>query len=264
MSSGVQVHQVAAAAVVAMTALTLAVGHLFQTTTFDMLITAAALWMLVRALRAEPQRWAPWIGVGLLAGLAMEVKILAAPLLACCLLGVVAVGPRRRPGPRPWVAALIALTLAAPNLIWQATHGFPMGAVARNIVSGGSTSSTSRVTLLPSVLLDVGPVVSIVLVAGLVVLLRTRKRRSVDGWLAVGFLIFVVFLLITGGKAYYPAAFYPALLAAGAGPILDWILGRPWRRVLAVALVIISLVITPSLTLPLGQWARRCTRSQPA
>jgi hypothetical protein len=65
-------------------------------------------------------------------------------------------------------------------------------------------------------------------------------------------LIFVVFLLITGGKAYYPAAFYPALLAAGAGPILDWILGRPWRRVLAVALVIISLVITPSLTLPLG------------
>ena len=114
----------AAAAVVAMTALTLAVGHLFETTTFDMLITAAALWILVRALRAEPQRWAPWIGVGLLAGLAMEIKILAAPLLACCLLGVVAVGPRRRlASPRPWVAALIALILAASNLIWQATHG---------------------------------------------------------------------------------------------------------------------------------------------
>jgi hypothetical protein len=57
------------------------------------------------------------------------------------------------------------------------------------------------VALLPSVLLDVGPVVSIILVAGLVVLLRTRGRRSVDGWLAAGFLIFVVFLLITGGKA---------------------------------------------------------------
>ena len=59
----------------------------------------------------------------------------------------------------------------------------------------------------------------------------------------------MVFLLITGGKAYYPAAFYPALLAAGAGPILDWILVRPWRRVLAITLLIISLVITPSLTL---------------
>jgi hypothetical protein len=124
--------------------------------------------------------------------------------------------------------------------------------VAANIASGGSTSSTPRAALLPSVLLDVGPVVSIVLLVGLVVLLRGGERRSVDGWLAAGFLIFVVFLLITGGKAYYPAAFYPALLAAGAGPVLDWIRNRTWRHVLAIALVIISLVITPSLTLPLG------------
>jgi hypothetical protein len=58
--------------------------------------------------------------------------------------------------------------------------------------------------------------------------------------------------LITGGKAYYPAAFYPALLAAGAGPVLDWIRNRTWRQVLAIALVIFSLINTPSLTLPLG------------
>jgi hypothetical protein len=127
-----------------------------------------------------------------------------------------------------------------------------MAFVAANIASGGSTSSTPRAALLPSVLLGVGPLVSIVLIVGLVVLLRTRNRRSVYGWLAAGFLIFFVLLLITGGKAYYPAAFYPALLAAGAGPVFDWIRIRMWRRVLAVALVIISLVITPSLTLPLG------------
>ena len=246
-------HQVAAAAAVAMTALTLALGHLFETTTFDMLVTAAALWMLIRALRAEPQRWAPWIAVGLIAGVAMEIKILAAPLLVCCLLGVVVVGPRRRlASARPWAAALIALAFAAPNLIWQATHGLPIASVAANIASGGSTSSTPRAALLPSVLLDVGPIVSIVLIVGLVVLLRTRERRTVDGWLAAGFLIFVVSLLISGGKAYYPAAFTPALLAAGAGPVLDWIRIRTWRRVLAIALVIISLVVTPSLALPLG------------
>jgi hypothetical protein len=246
-------HQVAAAAAVAMTAITLAVGHLFETTTFDILITAAVLWILVRALRAEPQRWASWIGVGVLAGVAMEIKILAAPLLACCLLGVVVLGPRRRlASPRPWVAALIALALAAPNLIWQVTHGFPMALVAANIASGGSTSSTPRAALVPSTLLGVGPVVSIVLIVGLVVLLRTRERRSTDGWLALGFLIFLVFLLITGGKAYYPAAFYPALLAAGAGSVLDWIRVRPWRAVLAIVLAIFTLVNTPSLTLPLG------------
>ena len=126
-------------------------------------------------------------------------------------------------------------------------HGLPIAFVAANIAAGGSTSSRPRGALLPSVLLAVGPVVFIVLIVGLIVLLRTGERRSVDGWLAAGFLIFVVFLLITGGKAYYPAAFYPALLAAGAGPVFEWIRIRTWRRLLAIALV-----ITPSLTLPLG------------
>src|SRR5512133_2494491 len=79
-----------------MTALTLAVGHLFETTTFDMVTTAAALWLFVRAMRSEPQRWMPWIAAGVLTGVAMEIKILAASLLVCCLLGVVMCGPRSR------------------------------------------------------------------------------------------------------------------------------------------------------------------------
>ena len=120
--------------------------------------------------------------------------------------------------------------MAAPNLVWQAIHGFPMLQVAANIAGGGSTSSTSRLALVPSVMLAVGPVVSIVLIVGLVALLRS-ERRGTDGWLAAGFLIFVAFLLITGGKAYYPAGFGPGGAGrwrrAGAG------LGVPrrgWRR----------------------------------
>jgi Dolichyl-phosphate-mannose-protein mannosyltransferase len=244
-------HQVAAAVAVAMTALVLGLGHLFETTTFDMVFTAAAIWQLARALRAQPQRWAPWVGAGVLAGVAMEIKIVAAAVLACCLLGVLILGPRHRlASPRPWAAAAIMLLLAAPNLAWQAANGFPMLRVAANIAGGGSTSSTPRPLLVPITLLDIGPVASIVFVVGLVMLLRTRARRGVDGWAAAGFLIFFALLLIAGGKAYYPAAFYPALLAAGAGPTLDWITARPWRRIAAGALTAVSLLVTPGLTLP--------------
>jgi hypothetical protein len=247
-------HQVAASAAVALTALTLAVGHLFETTTFDMLATAAAVWWLVRAMRSEPQRWTPWIVAGVLTGVATEIKVLAAPLLACCLLGVAICGPRshlRRP--KLWVAVAIALLMAAPNLVWQTIHGFPMLQVAANIAAGGSTSSTSRLALVPSVMLAVGPVLSIVLIVGLVALLRS-ERRGTDGWLAAGFLIFVAFLLITGGKAYYPAGLVPAVLAAGAGPVLDWVCrGRGWRRVLTVGLIVFTALNTPLLTLPIGR-----------
>jgi Dolichyl-phosphate-mannose-protein mannosyltransferase len=61
-------HQLAAAAAVATTALTLAVGHLFETTTFDMVTTAAAVWLFIRAMRNEPQQWTPWIAAGVLTG----------------------------------------------------------------------------------------------------------------------------------------------------------------------------------------------------
>jgi hypothetical protein len=184
----------------------------------------------------------------------MEIKILAAPLLACCLLGVVICGPRSRLlSPRPWVAIAIALLMAAPNLVWQAVHGFPMLQVAANIAGGGSTSSTPRLALVPSVLLAVGPVLSVVLIVGLVVLLRS-DRRGTDGWLVAGFLIFLAFLLITGGKAYYPAGLVPAVLAAGAGPVLDWVRrGRLWRPVLAVGLILFTVVNTAMLTLPIGR-----------
>ena len=247
-------HQAAAAAAVALTALTLAVGHLFETTTFDMVVTAAAVWWLVRAMRSEPQRWRPWIVAGVLIGVAMEIKVLAAPLLACCLLGVVICGPRSRlRSARLWVAVGIAVLMAAPNLVWQARHGFPMLQVAANIAAGGSTSSTPRLALVPSVLLVVGPVLSIVLIVGLVVLWRS-DRRGTDGWLAAGFVIFLAFLLITGGKAYYPAGLVPAVLAAGAGPVLVWVRrGRVWRPVLAVGLVLFTVVSTPLLALPIGR-----------
>lgn len=245
--------QMAAAVAVALTAAPVGTGHLFETTTFDIVTTAAALWMLVRALRSDRPRWGPWIGFGVLTGVAMEIKILIAPLLLCCLLGILLLGPRRRLADvRPWVAAVIALVIAAPNLIWQAAHRFPMLQIAANIAGGGSTSSTSRAVLIPTILLDIGPVISIVFVIGLVALLR-RDRRHLDGWVAAGFLIFVGFLLLTGGKAYYPGGFYPVVLAAGAGPVLAWALrGRAWRRVVAIGVLIISLVITTVITLPLA------------
>jgi hypothetical protein len=245
-------HQVAAAGAVALTGIVLAVGHLFETTTFDMVVTAAALWMLIRALGDGRRRWGAWIWFGVLTGVAMEIKIMAAPVMACCLIGIVIFGPRRRlADPRPWVAAAVAVILAAPNLIWQASHGWPMATIAAGIAGGDSTSSSSRVALLPTMLLEIGPIVCVVLIVGVVRALRAPLRRDGLGWLAAGFLVFVALMLVTGGKAYYPAGFYPALMAIGAGPVLDWSLLRRWRRVLAVSLISISILVTASLTLPL-------------
>jgi hypothetical protein len=242
--------QIAAAAATALLAIVPPVGHLFETTTFDMLTTTAALWMLIRALESEPQRWAPWIGFGVLTGVAMEIKVLAAGVMVCCLLGILILGPRHRLATvKPWAAALLAAAIAAPNLIWQALHGWPELTIASDIANGGSGSSTPRSSLIPITMLEIGPIMCIVLIIGVVRLLRAPWRQNRYGWLAAGFLIFLVLMLVSGGKAYYPAAFYPALMAAGAGPVLDWARTRA-RRLLCGLLVAVSIVVTISLTLP--------------
>lgn len=244
-------HQVAAAAGTALLGVVPPVGHLFSTTTFDMLATAAAVCLLIRAVRCEPQRWSPWLWCGVMTGVALEIKVLAAPLMACALAGILLLGPRPPlRSARPWVAALIAAVIAAPNLVWQATHGWPQLTVAANIAAGGSGSSTSRAALIPVTALEIGPIVVIVLVIGVVRLLRSAERHR-TGWLGIGFLLFVALMLLTGGKAYYPAGFYPALMAAGSGPVLDWALRSGGRRLLAAGLAAVSILVTAALTLPL-------------
>lgn len=248
--SASRVHQTAAAAATALLAIVPPVGHLFETTTFDMLSTAAALWMLIRALDSHPQRWGPWIGFGVLTGVAMEIKVLAVLVFACCLIGILILGPRRRlASVKPWAAVAIAAALAAPNLLWQAAHGWPQLTIAADIANGGSGSSTPRASLIPVTALEIGPIMCIVLIIGVARLLRVPWRTNRYGWLAAGFLLFLVAMLASGGKAYYPAAFYPALMAAGVAPVLDWARTRS-RQILCGLLAALSIVVTVSLTLP--------------
>ncbi|TWP34990.1 glycosyltransferase family 39 protein [Leekyejoonella antrihumi] len=133
-----------------MLAIVPATGHLFETTTFDMLTAAAVLWMLVKAWQATPQRWSPWIGFGVLTGVAMEIKVLASLVLICCLGGILICGPGRPlTGAKPSVGTLIAVVLAAPNLVWQATHGWPQLVVAQNIANGGARPTIRRRSIPP-------------------------------------------------------------------------------------------------------------------
>jgi hypothetical protein len=244
-------HQTAAAVATAATAIVPATGHLFSITTFDILLTSATLLLLIRALK-QPGRLGPWIVVGLVAGVALEVKVLLALVLFSCLLAMLVMGPRAplaKPG--PWLAALIAAVLAAPNLAWQWLHSWPMLAIARNIAAGGSVSSTSRFGVIYLHLLLVGPILAVVLITGLVVLVR-RPALKPYAWITGGYVVFLVLVVASGGKPYYLAGFFPAVLAAGAAPVIDWVIKTRRRKLVAVGLLTFSSVVTAFLSLPLA------------
>ncbi|MHA6621240.1 glycosyltransferase family 39 protein [Pseudonocardia sp. DLS-67] len=250
--------QLLAAASMGVSAVLLAVGHLLSTTTFDLLAWTALTWLLVRSLRDGGP---VWLVTGAVAGLALQNKSLPLVLLAGLLVGVLAVGPRvALTGRWPWLGTAVALAIWAPNLVWQAANGFPVFTLSAAIAGGSSGSSEPWYLFLPYQLVLVSPLLVPVWVLGWWCLARDPALRTWRAF-AVAYVLVAAVFLVTGGKPYYLAGFFPVLLAAGAPAAVGWARRRATALrsgLLAVALAV-SLAMSALLMLPLvpvGELAR--------
>ncbi len=82
----------------------------------------AMVWALVRLHESNDARW--WLAAGGFAGLALLSKFTAVMLLPAVLAFMLVPGWRRRwlVSPYPWAAALIAVLVFLPVLIWNGQH----------------------------------------------------------------------------------------------------------------------------------------------
>jgi hypothetical protein len=82
----------------------------------------AMVWALVRLVESGDARW--WLAAGIFAGFALLSKFTAVMLAPAVLAFMLIPDWRRRwlTSPYPWLAALIALALFSPVLIWNAQH----------------------------------------------------------------------------------------------------------------------------------------------
>jgi 4-amino-4-deoxy-L-arabinose transferase-like glycosyltransferase len=233
----------------------LGAGHLDETTTYDIFFWTLTIWLLVplfdRVSPTATDRWR-WLAVGLVMGIALENKTLAIALPLT--VGVSIVVLRRwelLSTPWPWLAALLALVIWAPNVVWQASHGFSQLTMAQHIAAdqGGVGG---RVKALVELLALAGPLLFPVAIAGLVWLLRDAHARP---WRPLGLAIVLQLglMLVVGGKSYYSAGFLPLMIAAGSIPLERWLeRGRGWLRRSAFGLAAIgSGAIAAVLLLPI-------------
>ncbi|WP_214409080.1 glycosyltransferase family 39 protein [Sphaerisporangium fuscum] len=235
--------QFVAACSAACSAVVLVLGHLVATATFDTLAWVVVGWLVLRLLRTGDGRWYPVIGAA--AGVALLNKYLIALLVAGLVVSLLAVGPRRVLRSR-WLLAGVAVAalLAAPNLWWQAAHGWPQLTVAKGI---SENEGENRLLFVPLLVVQLSPLFVPIWVAGLVRLWRDPAVRWARAF-AVAVPLLAVAVLVAGGKPYYVLPLVIVAMAAGAEPVVRWASGA--RRWALVAAFVVSAPMNVVVALP--------------
>lgn len=83
---------------------------------------ASSLLLFLRAL--ETDRWRDWLALSATVGLGLLAKYSMGLFLACALAVLWMDHRPRLAGPKPWIAALLALAFLAPNVAWNLDHQF--------------------------------------------------------------------------------------------------------------------------------------------
>jgi hypothetical protein len=198
--------------------------HELTTTTPDFVFWSLILLLVMRLLASRDPRW--WLAIGGCAGVASEAKWNIAFLLAGLAAGFLFTDARRLLASRYLlIGGLLAAALAAPDVIWQAGHGWPGLDVFRVLQT---SAGHNRAVYWPAQVLYTGPVLTPVWVGGAVWSLRSAAARPFRP-AAIACVIVIVLQFVLGGKAYYPGAAFTFLLAAGCVPLERRLAGRAPR-----------------------------------
>ena len=241
---------------VALTPAYLLLGNTLTTTSFEALSWSLALWCCIRIVRGAGRRW--WIALALAFAFGLYGKYSIA-LLAVSLAAGLLLTAERRTLRTVWCPLAIALTLAllSPNLLWQASHGWPMievlqgDAAHRHAFNTGLTLeyhnvARNAVAFALEQLLYTGPAAVPIWLAGVIAPFRMGSLRDLR-FISIAFVALFVIAVLLEAKGYYIVGIYGALLAIGAVVVERAV---QWLRVTALTAVALVGVLTLPLSLP--------------
>jgi hypothetical protein len=244
-------------AAIALTPAYLALGNILTTTSFEPLAWTLVVWCGIRLVRG-PARLSTWIALALAAAFGLYGKYSMALLLGATIVGLL-LTPQRRILKTPWfaVATVIVLVAMAPNLWWQAAHGWPFFAVLagdehhRLAFNNGwqlesyDILANAREFALEQ-LLYTGPFGTALWVTGAIAPIAWTRMRDLR-WISIAYVVLLAAAVVLGAKGYYIIGIYAVLLCIGA---LAAERAAVWLRTALAAGVIVTGVAFAPLSLP--------------
>lgn len=217
-------------------------NHLFQPVSFNQFCWFLSAFFIVKLIRSGQAKY--WYIIGIVAGVGFLTKYSIAFFYAAFAFGLLLTPYRRWLGTRhPYLAILIALFIASPNLFWQYQHNWPVINHMRELSESQLTNVRISGFLSAQFLNQMGG--NILWIAGLLFLFLSKslKPYRILGWI---YLFILLILILLRGKDYYTLGAYPMLYAAGAIFWAKLLAGRHFALKIALPLLVV-LINLPAL-----------------
>jgi len=227
----------------------LAFDSFFSMNAFEPLFWLVCAWIAIRiANGASPKLW---IAFGVVAGIGLQNKHTMLAFGAALVAGLLLTPQRKLLASKwIWIGGAIALAIFLPNLIWEATHGWPQVEVVRN-GQAFKIVRLSPVQFLFEQVLFMGPVALPLWLGGLgwYFFDTEGKRYRFLGWTYI-FILLIVMLL--DGKTYYVVPIYSVLMAAGGVAVEKFVTAPKfnWARIAYAAVLVVAGLVTVPFGVP--------------
>lgn len=185
---------------------------LFQPNAFDIMIWTIIFFFLVKYAGTSEKKWIWFAAIAVVLGLYNKYN--TAFLIAGLFAGILLTGQRKILAlPVLWKAVLLAIVLFLPNLIWQASHDFPVVNHMRVLKEYQLDNNSAAGFLKSQVYFFIGSLP--LTVAAFIAFVNYKPFRP---YRFVGFSFIVTMAMFTFFKAkdYYAVGLFPVIFAFGA------------------------------------------------
>ena len=224
----------------------LGMNSFYSMNAFDILFWTLTLYLLILILKHDQRK--RWLLLGSLLGLGLLNKISVLWLGAGLAMGLL-LTPNRKLllAPGVWLAALIAVLLFLPHLIWQVAYGFPTLEFITNATANKYVAA-SPLALVGQQALNMNPSTFLIWFSGFIYFLISRSAKQYRILPMIYLAVFVVLVINKNSKAEYLSPLFPMLFALGASAVEKFILAFSWRWLKPVVLALV--VLTGIATAP--------------
>ena len=247
--------QILAACAMATSPIIITFGGFYSMNAFEPLLAILLLYFTIRMIKEGNQK--RWIALGIIMGIGIMNKHTFGVFIIALLLSLIFAGKWKLVITK-WfaLAALIALFIFLPNIIWQMLNNYPSLEFYRNI-SKDKNVYTPPVAFILGQVMGMSPANVLIWFPGFIFLLFCKRMKDFR-FLGILFIGLFLFMMFTGTSRSDRLAFaYPAAFAGGGLFFAYFIqkLNAKWVAGVLVILLFSGLALAMPIILPYFSYA---------